>query len=390
MTGLRSLVSKSWGWVVQPALVLGVLIAGFVLAANLGASRKPPAKSERAEYAPLARTQLVRTADHALTVSATGTLRARSRVDLVSQVRGKAVTVHPKLRPGGVFEAGERLVQVERRDYQLTLDRAEADFSAALGAREYELAKADADLAQWEQLMPGQKMPPLVARGPQLAEAEARVRSARAAIAQAKLELGRTNIRAEFPGRVVSSVIEQGEVIGVGQSLAVLYSTERFEVPVPMPLDQVDRLTTAGEQLLVRVYLDLGGRRLDIPSRLARIEGEVDSRSRQVAVVEILAGDLAAGDRLALMPGLFLEVEFEAGRLDGTTRLPAGALKNEGRVLLVENGHLRLLQPDVVWRDGESVYLRGLPDPAEIVVSTLDSFTEGMAVRTTRDEAPQS
>jgi RND family efflux transporter MFP subunit len=383
MTGIRSLLGRGWHWVLQPALVIGILLAGFIVARNLGAARKPPAKTERAEYAPLTRTQVVQRADHPLVISATGTLRARSRVDLVSQVGGKAVSVHPELRPGGVFEAGERLVQVERRDYELSLMRAEAELSAALGAHEYEEAKADADVAQWEQLMPGQEMPPLVARGPQLAEAEARVRSSRAAIAQAELDLARTSIRAEFDGRVVSSAVERGEVIGMGQSLAVLYGTERFEVPVPLELGRADRLRAAGQDLMVRVRLELGERRLEIPGRLARIEGEVDARSRQVmAVVEILSSDLPPRDREALMPGLFLDIEFEAGRLRDATRLPAGSLKNEGRLLLVEDGRLRLLDPEVVWRDDESVYLAGLPESVEIVTSTLDTITEGMAVRT--------
>lgn len=390
MSGTRSFLSRGWRWVIQPALVVGILLAGFLIARNLGAARKPPARSERGEYAPLARTQVVGQDAHPLLIRATGTLRARSRVDLVSQVSGKAVNVHPELRPGGVFEAGERLVQVERRDYELALERAEAELSAALGAREYELAKADADIAQWEQLRPGQTMPPLVARGPQLAEAEARVRSSRAAIAQAELDLARTSIRAEFPGRVVSAAVERGQVIGVGQTLAVLYGTERFELPVPLEIGRVDRLTAAGDELIVRARLDLGDRNLELPGRLARIEGEVDARSRQLrAVVEILSSDMPERDRTALMPGLFFSVEFEAGRLDETTRLPSGALKNEGRLLVVNDGHLSLLEPQVVWRDDEFVYLADLPDPVEVVVSTLDTVTEGMAIRSSQESEPR-
>ncbi|MEM7246721.1 MAG: efflux RND transporter periplasmic adaptor subunit [Acidobacteriota bacterium] len=378
---LRTTLGTSWRWILQPLLVVAILVLGFLAASRLGGAKKPPARTERPEYAPLVRTLALTVGDHDIELHGNGTLHARSQVDLVSQVGGKVVRVNPELRPGGIFKKGDRLLQVERRDYELAVEKAEADLAAARAQREFEEAEADADVKQWKALRPGQTIPRLVSRGPQLAEAEARVRSARASVEDAKLDLRRTTLTADFDGRVVSSDVEKGEVVMAGGTLAVLYSTETLEVPVPLDLQHAQRLSP-GDDGAASVRLDLGDEELLVPARLARFEGRVDQTSRRVnAVVELRSEDLPEDRRASALPGLFVEAVLPAGTLEDVLRVPSSALRADGRLWIVEDDRLRIVDGEIAWQDRDAVYLRGLPERVEVVISSLDVVTDRMAVR---------
>ncbi|MEZ5974701.1 MAG: HlyD family efflux transporter periplasmic adaptor subunit [Planctomycetota bacterium] len=89
------------------------------------------------------------------------------------------------------------------------------------------------------QLHGDEPIPPLVGKEPQLREAQVRVQAARAAVQGAQLNLDRTALKLPWPGRVVSTNVDVGGVVTVGQALATTYSTDIFEVTVPMRQDQL-------------------------------------------------------------------------------------------------------------------------------------------------------
>ena len=56
-------------------------------------------------------------------VKTQGTVKPRTEADLVPEVSGRVIWIAPSLAPGGFFEAGEPLVRLESRDYELARDR---------------------------------------------------------------------------------------------------------------------------------------------------------------------------------------------------------------------------------------------------------------------------
>ena len=64
-------------------------------------------------------------------VDVTGTINARSYVELVPEVSGRVVEVSPSLRAGGSFTVGEVLIGIDERDFRLAVEQANAEVASA-------------------------------------------------------------------------------------------------------------------------------------------------------------------------------------------------------------------------------------------------------------------
>ena len=118
-----------------------VLVAGVAAAAFIVSARKAPPRQERPPMGPLVDVMEAETADVQVTVAGHGEVVPKVAIDVVPQVGGRIVSVHPSLVAGGFFRAGEPLVVIEPRDYELALATAEAQVAQAQAALEQELAQ---------------------------------------------------------------------------------------------------------------------------------------------------------------------------------------------------------------------------------------------------------
>lgn len=383
---LRAYTSLS-AWVLQPVVVAVILVVGFAAASRLSLRREPPQRSESAVYAPLVRTTPVESRTFPVAVHGDGSLEARTRIDLVPQVGGEVVAIHPELRAGGHFRAGEVLLMIEPRDYELAVARAEAEVTSAETAVVTTRAESEAAIAEWDQLHPGEPAPPLVRLEPQIREAEARVLTAQVALQAAELDLSRTRLALPFDGRVVAASVDVGEVVAANQSLGVVYATDVFEVAVPLRVEELAWIALPdgardGDGAPATVRGKGAGGPFEVRGRVARLYGELDAVSRLArVVVEIPLADLDARTAARLVPGTFVAVELEGATLEGAVELPRAALREDGVVWVVEDGRLRFARPEILYRGNGTVLVEGLEPGARVVTSNLEVVTDGMQVR---------
>ena len=390
---LNAWITGAMLWVLQPLLVLIVLAAGAWASVQMTSNPSGPTRTaeDASEYRPLVETVTVQAEDAPVRIVGFGSLQARYRVSVTPQVGGKVMRIHPQLRAGGGGAQGGVLVEIDQRDYELALQRAEADVVLRKKDLEIELAEGRAAREEWAQLNPGEDVPPLVAREPQIAAARGALRSAEAQVTQAELDLERTIIAAPFDGRVTSSTVEAGQVIATNSTIAEIYDTSVFEVPVPIETDDLVWITlpsTSGASgvetpiTLATVHIDVGGLRDSVKGQVVRLEGEIDSSTRLVnVVVSIDTADLSPRARMLAMPGLYVEVELHGPTLPDVVRLDRAMMRDNGQVWIVDADRLVLTQPEVVYADNTCLLVRGLGHESRIVTSSLEIVTSGMLVR---------
>lgn len=146
-------------------------------------------------------------------VAATGVVSAMGGVALRSQVAGKAAFVSPALRAGASFAAGQPLVRIERRDYELRLAAAEARLRYAEAELSKQRLRGEHRSQRFLRDNPGAAVPAIVARLLQIAREEAEVEWAKVAIEKAKVDLARTTLSLSFDGWVRTSRLLVGEVV---------------------------------------------------------------------------------------------------------------------------------------------------------------------------------
>ena len=129
---------------------------------------------------PLVEVQVVEPGDHRIMVPAMGTVVPAREVVLRAQVSGKVLSLHPEFIEGGYIKENAEILQIDPEDYQLTVTLAEAKVKDAESALELTEEEANAAKEEWRLLYEdnsstNDKPPPLVAKEPQLAAAQARV-----------------------------------------------------------------------------------------------------------------------------------------------------------------------------------------------------------------------
>ncbi|MHC5028949.1 MAG: efflux RND transporter periplasmic adaptor subunit, partial [Planctomycetota bacterium] len=335
-------------------------------------------------------------------VTSNGTVMPRTEATLVAEVSGRIVSVAESFASGGFFEAGEELVRLDARDYELALTRAEAEVARAEVAVAREEAEGDMARREWTALGRTGEPPALVARGPQLAEARAAVAAAGAALAQAELNLERTRILAPYAGRVREKQADIGQFVGATQPLARIYAADYAEVRLPVADDQLAFLdlplayrggsSTPGPS--VRLTATFAGQVHEWRGRIVRTEGEIDPRTRTLNLIARIDDPYARqGNRPPLAVGMFVESDIEGRRVPDLVALPRVAIRDGDvpRVLVVDGNTLRFRTVTVTRREGDVVYVsEGLTAGDRVCISPLEAPTDGMLVRTQPEQGDPS
>ena len=407
---------------IKALLPLGILAVGAAGFALMRAMGDPPRRIEHPYLGPLVEAVEMPAGQVRVVVEGQGTVRPSAQIDLVPQVSGMVVWKSPDLEPGGIFAAGDLLLQIDPRDYDLARKQAEA--MVAQARYRLDLAREEAEVArqEWERISGADENPSqLVLRIPQLKVAEADLKAAVARFEEAELRQSRTEIRAPFNGRVRSSRVDVGQHLNVGQPVGQLYSIERAEIVVPVPdadlawfalprpapiggsPEEQEPAIHGGRQEQPRdahIFSDQGatalvsgsfaGRLHQWSGQVVRTEGELDPHSRMVRlVVEVddPYGGIAAG-RAPLTVGMFVDVAIQGRPVDGVRVLPRAALRQGNKVWAVA--------PEGILRERDARVLRAMKEEVlvevdmaageRVVVSQLSGVTNGMKVRLIGEE----
>ena len=362
------------GWV-QIAIVAALVLLAVVYARSPGeptAGAGAPFAAGRAETPPpLVRVVRPQPSATVLRVRATGSVNVRNYVSLTPQVGGRVVSLAPGLRAGGAFAAGEELLVIERRDFQLAYEQAQADVATAAADLQLRQAESDAAVANYALLQPDTEVPPLVARAPQIAQAKARFAAAEARASIAALELERTAFALPFAGRVQTSTAEVGQVLSRGQSFGQVFALDAVEVVVPVPPDDLARLAGAvGRSATVE------SGELELAAQVARVSPALDQRSR-FATLYLTFDDAAE----ALSPGTFVDVAVDGPAVPDTFVLPAAAEQVGGAVWTVADGTLRRQQPTELARIDTGWLVAAFDAADGVVLGAVPGAREGLPVQ---------
>ena len=383
-----SKLSKTYHWIIQPILVIGILLFGFFGAMGLSLFKQEPEKSESVVYAPLVKTITTQLEDKTVLIKGNGSIEARTRINIVPQVGGRIDYIHPHLRAGGSFKADEVLLQIEQIDYQLAETQAKSDIAAAENNLQTVIAEAKTAVLGWKAINPKRSVPALVARQTQIASAKASLQSAKARLQQAQLNLRRTLISMPFSGRVVQSTMDVGEVIAANDSIGVVYNNKSYEIPVPLEIDQLAWLDIPDQNHpdsanRVTILVVIAGQTYRLAGRVIRVESELNSISRLARVViGLKSDDIPQALREEVIPGLFVDVEIEARQLKDTSVIPKSARHDDGLLWILRDQHLQFVPAEVAYQSDSELWVRNLSSETKVITSSLDVVTNGMQVRT--------
>ena len=380
--------------IIAPALVIAASVGAYSV---LHANKPVPEKSEQGPRPLSVYTATVVQEDVTLEVITRGDVRARTAINLAAQVGGRIVSVSPEFTEGGAVEPGAVLLQIENTDYQLALRQAEARVAEAHVSVEQSLA--DADVAR-KQLRNEAQASDLALKKPQVAEARARLKAAEADLAQARLNLQRTDITLPFSGRLIETQVDIGQYVTPGTVVARAFGTDTVEVRLPLDDTQLAALglpigftAPAGGGLPVTLSAVVAGQQQRWSGKLVRLDASIDPQTRMLyAIAEVDApyGKNVSATGMPLAVGLFVQASIEGRKMSAAHVIPRDALRAGNIVFIVNSeGLLEIREVAVAHTSPDrAVISAGLQVGEQVITSPVRNPVQGMTLIALTSDAP--
>lgn len=210
------------------------------------------------------------------------------------------------VRVGQSVRKGDVLVRLDQSQYQLALDQAASQVE--LLNNRYKLAQLQFEQARSlheSKFMSAQAMEQ---RRTELAVVDSELKIARNNVAQARLALQRTTIRAPYAGAVRERLAGEGELAAPGQPILTLVEHGRNELRARIQVADVASLQKAAGP----VFRQAGN---DIPVKVVRVAPVVDARAQtrevvlraETPLVSGSAGELVWSSTTPYLPAAYLQ-----------------------------------------------------------------------------------
>jgi membrane fusion protein, multidrug efflux system len=300
-----------------------------------------------------------------------GALFAKERATIASQVEGDVSQVYADL--GDPVVAGQVLIQIDPREYQLHVGSAEAALSQA-SAR---FANSEARFNRATELRRDGTMSPeqfdQIAATMRMDKADQE--SAQRAVDLAKKKLGDTQIRAPFSGFVQKRMVSLGEYVAPGKQVYEVIATDPIKLRCPMP-ERFVPLAKVGMPVNMTIDARPGDQ---FTGTITRIAPALDEDSRTLLVEAEVRNPTGA-----LKPGFFAHVTMNLGQDTALFVPQAAVLRYAGvaRVFVIEGGiaHSREVKTGAVVGDQVEI-VQGLHAGDRVASSGIDRLADGTAVK---------
>lgn len=314
-----------------------------------------------------------------------GVAAPRWQTTLASEVSGRVVWVSDEFVSGNRVLEGDVLAVVNSTNYETELARARSDLAVARRILSEERQRADIAARNWVDSGFEDEPSDLVLREPQLEEARAAVDAAEAAVRNAEYKLAKTRIVAPYDGVIVRRSIGPGDFVRTGDEIGRLFDSEVFEVPVPLSMEELDRLNPDLPAASAVLHAQHGNAAWT--GSVVRVEQAIDSRNLWRNVV------IQITDTDGLLPGQFVTAEIKARTYSDVFAIPEYLPGHDGTVWFVDgDDRLQSFVPDVLFRDTDNLYVRRSSGIGPLLRATIarPAYLPGVKVQPVSDSAPES
>lgn len=301
-----------------------------------------------------------------------GRIEASRRVELSFRVPGRVYKL--PVKEGDDVEEGQVIAELDPKDFNLTVDDRDAKFN-----------EARANYTRAQKLVKQGYISRVEFEG-----IEAKYKSSKAALEQARADLSYTVLQAPFAGSVTKRFIQNFQDVQAKQAIVSLGSTGLLDVKFDVPeqlMMWVREAKEGQEQIDPDVFATFQG----APENKYRLEykelaTKADPKTQTFEVTYLMP----APEEFNVLPGMTATVSVDFSGFLGTQQvflLPASAViadnAMQAKVWVVDENSLTVSSRQVEvgrMRGGEIEVLKGLEHGDRVIVAGVPFMVEGMKV----------
>lgn len=362
---------KYYSVIIGIALLIGAIFI-YKLATTSTAKQKPEAeKVITAVYI-----DTVQNTDVPIVIAATGSVTAKNKVELYSEVQGILKPSVKDFKSGTFYNKGEVLLSISDDEFLASLQAQRSALFNSITAIlpdirldfSSEFPKWQAYLANFNIQQSTPKLPEVKSEKEKLFISGKSIYTNYYTVKNAEVRLSKYQLRAPFAGILTESLVNSGTLIRVGQKLGEFIDPSVYEMQVAVNASFASYLTV-GKTVQLTTLEGTGS----FAGKVVRVNGKVDQTTQTINVyIEI-------NDK-AIKDGMYLEARLNAKHEKDAVELPRKLLQNNNQIYAVKDSILYLVDVIPVFYNKETVVVKGIENGTIILKKSVPGSYAGMKV----------
>lgn len=353
-----------------------IIIGAVFLAQRIVASKnKPKPKIEKVIKTVFA--EKVQNGTVPIVVPANGTLIAKRRLELFSEVQGVFRGGSRLFKTGQEYRRGETIINIDASEYYASVQSAKSNLYNLITSIMPDLRLDYPEVfPKWQAYLTGFDINKTTPKLPEMtSEKEKFFISGRGILTNyynvknLEQRLSKYRITAPYRGVLTEALVTEGTLIRSGQKLGEFIDTGVYELEVSVSKTYSD-LLKLGERVEL-VNLD---RTAAYTGRVSRINGRVDQTSQTIkAFIEVRDENLKEG--------MYLEASLNAKDETNAIEIDRELLLENDKIFVVRDSILDIIDVRPVYFSDKKVVLKDVPDGLTIIKKPVVGAYAGMLVK---------
>lgn len=351
-------------------IVIGVGIAAYMIANK--PKPIPPKKLETIRYAKM---DEVKYDDYSVNINSTGTVRAKDKIDIYSEVQGIYAPSGKPFREGISFSKGEVMLSVDRRETEFTLKTQKSELMNSIASL---MADFKTDFPQsfekWNSYLSSFDVDKNIKEFPKPSSDKEKyfltirkIYSQYYNIKNQEVRLSKFEITAPFSGTVTMSMIEPGALVRPAAKIGEFSGRGLYEVSFAVSASDLDYIKLGSS-------VDVVHNERKIQGKVVRISDRIDPTTQSVNVFVLVSSN-------ELKDGMYVNGRVEGNKVTNVYKIPREAIINNTDIYTMDDGKLRIEGIDLVFVGKNFAYIRGLDAGKTVIVEPLANVKVGAKLK---------
>tara|TARA_R100000935_G_scaffold15425_1_gene30739 strand:+ start:7275 stop:8420 length:1146 start_codon:yes stop_codon:yes gene_type:complete len=316
-------------------------------------------------------------------IPANGTLQAKERLELYSEVQGVFQGSANDFKAGQAYKKGQPLIRINAAEYYASVQASKSEFYNLVTSLMPDL-RLDYPEAfpKWQAYLDNFDVNKAVPALPETTSDNVKyfvtgrgVYSSYYNLKNLEQRLGKYTIYAPFDGILTEALVTRGTLIRQGQKLGEYINTSVYELELAIGKTFSDLL-----QLGEKVELSIPQSSKTYTGTVSRVNGRIDPDTQTIKVfVEVKGEDLKEG--------MYLEAQLEAREQANAIKISRKLLVDESEIFIVRDSILDLIPVEPVYFSPKEVVVQGVPDGTTILSKSIPGAYAGMLVKINEDSS---
>lgn len=327
----------------------------------------------------------VQNQDIPIVINANGTLFAKNKIELYSEVQGILQVTSKEFKPGNSYQKGEVILRINNEEHYATLQAQKSNLYNSITSIMPDIRLDFPDeYLKWENYITNFDFDNATPNLPETnSDKEKFFISGRNIyttyynLKNMEVRLSKYVIRAPYQGILTEALVNPGSLVRQGQKLGEFINPSVYEMEVAIHAKYMNLLQKGNSVTLQNL-----DKTKTWQGTIVRVNGKVDQTTQTVKAFIQVAGE-------GLKEGIYLEANLVAKSEKDAYEMPRKLLVNNESVFVVKDSILDLVKVDPVYFKDKSVIIKGLKNGNIVLAKSVPGAYAGMPVQVFQETATE-